>query len=109
MYIRRFYYDLASGQTVLSYMRQGDVLAGSAAEDFRTCPELSGRSAGDTGLFEWTELIPETESQFSNASQVSVENGALKFVAMEPAPTVEERIQAAIDAYTLELVEGGLL
>ena len=24
-------------------------------------------------------------------------------------PTVEEQIQAAIDAYTLELVEGGLL
>ena len=105
MYIRRFYYDLASGQTVLSYMRQGDVLAGSAAEDFRTCPELSG----DTGLFEWTESVPEIESQFSTASQVTVENGALKFVAMEPAPTVEERIQAAIDAYTLELVEGGLL
>lgn len=109
MYIRRFYYDLASGQSVLSYMRQGDILAGSAAEDFRTFPELSGRSTGDTGLFEWTELIPETESQFSTASRVFVENGALKFVAMEPTPTVEEQIQAAIDAYTLELIEGGLL
>ena len=109
MYIRRFYYDLASGQSVLSYMRQGDILAGSAAEDFRTFPELSGRSTGDTGLFEWTELIPETESQFSTASRAFVENGELKFVAMEPTPTVEEQIQAAIDAYTLELIEGGLL
>lgn len=26
-----------------------------------------------------------------------------------PPPTVEEQIQAAIDAYTLELIEGGLL
>lgn len=27
----------------------------------------------------------------------------------EQEPTVEEQIQAAIDAYTLELIEGGLL
>ena len=109
MYIRRFYYDLKSGERILSYMRQGDVLKGNAEEDFLACPELSGRSTGDTGLFEWTELIPETESQFSTASRVFVENGALKFVAMEPTPTVEDQIQAAIDAYTLELIEGGLL
>ena len=69
MYIRRFYYDLKSGERILSYMRQGDVLKGNAEEDFLACPELLGRSTGDTGLFEWTELIPETESQFSTASR----------------------------------------
>ena len=109
MYIRRFYYDLKSGERILSYMRQGDVLKGNAEEDFLACPELLGRSVADTGVFQWEEPETEVEEQFAGAARVFVENGALKFVAMEPTPTVEEQIQAAIDAYTLELIEGGLL
>lgn len=109
MYIRRFYYDLKSGERILSYMRQGDVLKGSTEEDFLICPELLGRSGADTGVFQWEEPATEVEEQFTGAARVFVENGELKFEAREKQPTVEEQIQAAIDAYTLELIEGGLL
>lgn len=109
MYIRRFFYDLGTGKAILSYMRQGDICVGSTAEDYEIYPELSGRFPENTGLFEWHEPDAELDSHFATATQVTVENGKLKFEPVIPPPTVEEQIQAAIDAYTLELIEGGLL
>lgn len=96
MFVRRYYYDLASGETVLSYMRQGDVLVGSIEQDFERQSALAGRNSNNTGCMEWLTQDAEVELQFSEHDGVRVENGALVFydIPKPETPTYEELMEA---------------
>ena len=97
MFVRRYYYDLASGETVLSYMRQGDVIAGSVSGDYLSQPQLAERSAADTGCMEWLTPDAETEANFLAHNGVKVVDGALSFYDIpvpEKDPTYEELLEA---------------
>lgn len=95
MFIRRHYYDLTDGSTIISYMRRGNVKLGSISEDYAVYGELLGRSEQNTGCMEWTEPDEEIESGFSKASSVKVENGGLVFTMdTTPKPTYDELLAA---------------
>ena len=96
MFVRRHYYDISSGETVLSYMRQGAVLQGSVEKDFNTYEQLAERSLADTGVFEWLEPDADIESMFAEHDGVKVEYGELVFFDYPKVeePTYEELREA---------------
>jgi hypothetical protein len=100
MFVRRYYYDLASGETVLSYMRQGDVLAGSMMQDYSAQEQLAGRSEADTGCMEWLTPDAEIEAQFAAHNGVKAEIGALVFYDI-PVPEKDPTYDALLEAYTI--------
>lgn len=100
MFVRRYYYDLASGETVLSYMRQGDVIAGSINGDYLSQPLLAGRSSADTGCMEWLDPDPETEANFAAHNGVKVANGVLTFYDI-PIPEKDPTYAELLEAYTI--------
>lgn len=96
MFVRRHYYDLSTGETVFSYMRQGAVLQGSIENDFNTYEQLAERSLADTGVFEWLEPNEAIEKQFTEHDGVKVENGELVFFDLPESedPTYDELMEA---------------
>lgn len=73
MFIRKLYYDLGTGEVLESYMRQGDVIMTTFAEDVATLPPLEGRTESDTGCMVWTKPDAEIEKGFEGATGVSVD------------------------------------
>ena len=101
MFVRRHYYDISSGETVLSYMRQGAVLVGSVEKDFITYDQLLERSTEDTKVFEWLEPDEEIEKQFAEHDGVRVENGELVFFDYpKPEEPTYEELREAYDILT---------
>ena len=96
MFVRRHYYDRASGATVCSYLKTGDVSAGSVARDYAFLPELTERSPENTGVFEWLCPDEATEANFKSCDGVRVEDGKLVFFTKEYpyTPSYEELMQA---------------
>ena len=73
MFVRKLYYDPATGDVLESHMRQGDVRMTTFAEDAAVLPALSGRSEDDTGCMVWTEPDAKIEAGFEGATGVSVD------------------------------------
>lgn len=92
MFVRRYYYDLSTGKTVTSYMRQGAVLQGSVAEDFDVYPELKGKTLDEVGVMEWFVPDAEIETNFSTFDGVKLVDGELVFFnyPVPEKPTYEE-------------------
>ena len=66
MFIRRIFYDKATGDIVMTEHMQGDILVRSVEELYATSARLAGRSPADTGLFEWREPIETIETLFAS-------------------------------------------
>ena len=96
MFVRRHYYDIASGETVLSYMLSGDVLTGSIDKDYKRQEALQSRDQAETGCFEWFEPDDEIESKFAQPCVITVVDGELVFTPIEKPeePTYEELMEA---------------
>lgn len=93
LFLRRFYYDRASGRAVYSSMARGDIRRPTRAEDFALLPELAGRTPDDTGLFEWLEPDAEIEDDFARAALVTVDlSGAEPVLAFSDAHETEETV-----------------
>lgn len=75
LFLRRLYFDRASGRVVSSRMAQGDIQQPTESEDFARLSELAGRSPADTGLFEWLEPDAGIEDSFARATTVTVDVG----------------------------------
>lgn len=73
MFVRKLYYDLATGVVLSSHMRQGSVKMTTFGEDTNVLPELAGRTEADTGCIVWTEPDPQVEANFSAATSVTVD------------------------------------
>lgn len=67
MFIRRFFYDLTTGDVLLSYMMQGDIAPGTPEQDAEFY-ELE-----NWGVFEWTKPDEEIEKNFLGAYKVTVD------------------------------------
>lgn len=67
MFIRRYYYDKTSGNTVLSYSMDGDIRIQTVQQDYEFYTALSGRNTENTGLFEWLEKDPVIEQNFRDS------------------------------------------
>ncbi len=106
MFVRRHYYDSLSGETVLSYMRQGAVLLGSVEEDFAFYPQLQNRNLNDTGVIEWLEPDAEIERQFESFYGVRVENGELVFFDLPVSESTEPTYDELMEAYNI--LTGGI-
>lgn len=101
MFVRRYYYDKISGETLLSYVRQGDILQGSIENDFQSHSQLAERSLDDTGVFEWLEPDEAIESQFTAHNGVRVENGELVFFDIPIPESNEPTYEELMEAYTI--------
>lgn len=73
MFVRKLYYDPATGDVLESHMRQGDVRMTTFAEDAAVLPALSGRSEEDTGCMVWTEPDVAVEAAFAACAGVTVD------------------------------------
>ena len=73
MFIRKLYYDLATGAVLSSHMRQGNVRMTTFGEDINVLPELAGRTEENTGCIVWTEPAPQVEANFAAATSVTVD------------------------------------
>lgn len=73
MFVRKLYYDLATGNVVESHMRQGSVRMTTFSEDVAALTTLTGRTEADTGCMVWTEPDAEIEAGFEGATGVSVD------------------------------------
>lgn len=106
MFIRRYYYDLLTGKTILSYMRQGDILKGSIEEDFLFYEELQGKDLSQVGVMEWEEPDAQIEENFASHNGVKVENGELVFYDETP---VEPETPSYADLLTMyQAIERGM-
>ena len=96
MFVRRHYYDLNTGKTVLSYMRQGAILQGSVEEDFEFYPELYNKTANEVGVMEWLNPDEELEGMFRTHDFVKVDEGQLVFYdnPVTEKPTYDELLAA---------------
>ena len=101
-FVRRHYYDLATGDTLLSYMRKGDVITGSVEEDLTKLD----RDLSTTGVMEWNTPDPDIERGFSTALRVTVKDGTITFVTALPdlgefntVETPEERLSRVEDKF----------
>ena len=65
MFLRRHYYDRATGATIESGMRQGAIVITTHEHDYAAMPSLAGRTDADTGCFEWREVDPVIEELFA--------------------------------------------
>lgn len=83
LFLRRFYYDIQTGEQVESYMRQGDIIITTVQDDYNTLQTLQDRTEQNTGLFEWLQPDEDIEQQFATAKTVSVINGKLHFEGAE--------------------------
>ena len=73
MFVRKLYYDPATGDVLESHMRQGDVRMTTFAEDAALLPALSSRSEEDTGCMVWTEPDAAVEAAFAACAGVTVD------------------------------------
>ena len=73
MFVRKLYYDLATGVVLSSHMRQGNVRMTTFAEDVAVLPELAGRTEENTGCMVWETPNADTEAAFAAATGVSVD------------------------------------
>ena len=73
MFVRKLYYDPATGDVLESHMRQGDVRMTTFAEDAAVLPALSGRTEEDTGCMVWTEPDAAVEAAFAACAGVTVD------------------------------------
>ena len=101
MFVRRYYYDLSTGETVFSYMRQGAVLQGSVENDFAVYGQLLERSLDNTGFFEWLEPNEAIETQFALHDAARVENGELVFFDLPKPESTEPTYEELFEAYTI--------
>lgn len=102
LFIRKLYYDLISGETLASYMRQGDVIMTTFAEDVAALPELAGRAEVDTGCMVWTEFDSVIEEAFAAATGVSVD------VAAEPHQIVFDYTPLPVEPDPMAEMEAAL-
>ena len=96
-FIRRYYYDLLTGETLISYMTQGEIEPNTIEQDV----ELYGLT--NYGYFEWTEPDEQIEANFANSYgrvtvDVSKEPHELVF-DFTPLPEPEELNVEEIDGY----------
>ena len=73
MFVRKLYYDPATGDVLESHMRQGDVRMTTFAEDAAVLPALAGRTETDTECMLWTEPDAAVEAAFAACTGVSVD------------------------------------
>lgn len=83
LFLRRFYYDIQTGEQVESYMRQGDIIITTVQDDYNTLQTLQDRTEQNTGLFEWLQPDEDIEQQFATATTISVIDGELHFEGAE--------------------------
>ena len=88
MFVRKLYYDPATGDVLESHMRQGDVRMTTFAEDCAALPSLAGRSEADTGCMLWTEPDAAIEDAFAACTGVSVD------VTRQPHAVIFEEVDA---------------
>ena len=65
MFIRRIFYDKATGGIVMTEYMQGDIVVADVDWLYAHADRLAGRSPTDTGCFEWTEPDAEVEALFA--------------------------------------------
>jgi hypothetical protein len=102
MFIRKLYYDLATGEVLSSHMRQGSVRMTTFDEDVAALPELAGRTEADTGCMVWESPDAETETAFAAASGVSVD------VTQTPHALVFDYTPAVVEPDPVEVMEAAL-
>ena len=73
MFVRKLYYDPATGDVLESHMRQGDVRMTTFAEDAAVLSALAGRTEEDTGCMVWTEPDEAVEAAFAACAGVTVD------------------------------------
>ena len=73
MFIRKIYYDKATGEVLEHYMMQGSVRFTSVEEDFATHTALEGRTAEDTGVLAWVQPDSTVEEALKSATGISVD------------------------------------
>ena len=73
MFVRKLYYDPATGDVLESHMRQGDVRMTTFAEDAAVLRALSGRTEEGVGCMVWTEPDAAVEAAFAACAGVSVD------------------------------------
>ena len=107
MFIRRYYYDNTSGETVLSYWMEGSIFLPTIESDYENHEELSNRSTDNTGLFEWTEKDEEIEQNFVDSyDRVSVDvtkdphELVFDFSPLPEPPIEEDELEIAKQALT---------
>ncbi len=65
MFVRKVYFDKATGDVLESHMRRGDVVMTSFGRDAQELPSLAGRSQIDTGVFVWDAPDADVEAAFA--------------------------------------------
>ena len=90
MFLRRLYYDRATGDVLGSGMRQGAIIITTHAQDYAALPSLAGRSDTDTGYFEWREPNAEIDALFATkVVSVDVTHSPPALVWTNPPPIEE--------------------
>ena len=70
LFLRRFYYDIQTGEQVESYMRQGDIII-TVQDDYNTLQTLQDHAARTQVWFEWLQPDEDIEQQFATADNIS--------------------------------------
>lgn len=113
MFIRRHYYDLTTGETIWSYMLNGNIKKSTVTEELETVAELEGRTLENTGVMEWLEPNTEIEAKMNGDYIVSVDISSVPHALVfterpKPEPIPEEEKEASIEDYEVALKELGV-
>lgn len=108
MYIRRIFYDLMSGEIILSYSQAGTMLdIMPLSHDFTVHHQLSDRTEEDTGCLEWQERDEEVEGKLVGGEYIArVDVTQTPHVLVFDVPPVEDDPELS-DAEALAIILGG--
>lgn len=71
-YIKRVFYDLMSGEIILSYSQSGLTLnVMPLSHDFAVYPQLADRTEADTGCLEWQERDETVEDKLVSGEYIA--------------------------------------
>ena len=112
MFIRRLYYNLETGEIILSYYQTGSIVILDKEDELRIFPELQGYSIDELGVFEWLEPDEEVEAKMRGRYRVSVDISKTPHEVVftelpEPEPTPEGDV-ATVEDYERALQELGV-
>lgn len=114
MFLRRIYYNTLSGEILLNYSMNGDLMIVDTTKDIQFHRLNEYVLIEDIGVFEWLEPDEEIESKFNGGYSISIDVSTTPHQIIfteipEPEPIPEDEQPASQEDYETALEELGVI